>query len=160
VKKRKLLIILTLILCLFINTVPAAAAGGLKDDPNIIVVSPTKDQVMTSGKVLVSVKMTAPKTIKMSFYKVDSQANKTLVTSDIHSSSKKLSYYTRQLTGLNPGVYCVNISTLNSSGKAVYASEIYVKVQQQTADTVKVDVFNSRNTSNSFWSNLLKKLIS
>lgn len=159
-KKRKLLIILTLILCLFINTVPAAAAGGLKDDPNVIIVSPTKDQVMTSGKVLVSVKMTAPKTIKMSFYKVDSQANKALVKSEVYSSSKKLSYYTRQLTGLNPGVYCVNISTLNSAGKATYASEIYVKVQQQTEDTVKVDVFNSRNTSNSFWSNLLKKLIS
>ena len=157
--KRKLLIILTLILCLLINTVPVAAAGGLKDDPNVFIVSPTKNQVMTAGKVLVSVKLTAPKTIKMSFYKVDSDTNKTLITSETHSSTKKLSYYTKQLTGLTPGVYCVNISTLNASGKAVYASEIYVKVEKQTEDTVTVDVFNSRNTTNSFWSNLLKKLV-
>lgn len=159
-KKRRLLIILTLILCLLINVVPVAAASGLKDDPNVIIVSPTKDQVMTSGKVLVSVKLTAPKTIKMSFYQIDSESNKTLITSDVHTSTKKLGYYTRQLTGLNPGVYCVNISTLNSAGKAVYASEIYVKVQKQSEGTVKVDVFNSRNTTTTFWSNLLKKLLS
>ncbi len=158
-RRRRLLIIFTIILCLFVNCMPAFAASGLKDDPNVVIVSPTKNQVMTSGKVLVSVKLTAPKTIKMSFYKVDSASDKTLIKAETYSSDKKLSYYTRQLTGLEPGVYCVNISTLNSSDKAIYSSEIYVKVQKKTSDTVKVDVFNSQNTSNTFWSSLLKKLL-
>lgn len=158
VKKRKLFIILAVVMCLLVNAVPTFAASGLGDDPNVIVISPTKDAVMKSGKVLVSVKMTAPKTIKMSFYEVTSSSAKSLIKSETYSSNKNLSYYTRQLTGLDPGVYCVNISTI-SSGKAIYASEIYIKVAKKTSNTVKVDVFNSQNTSTSFWSSLLKKLL-
>lgn len=157
VKKRRLLIILTVILCLLGSTAASFATGGLNDDPNVIVISPTKNAVMQTGKVLVSVKMTAPKTIKMSFYEV-TNSSKTLVTSETYSSNKSLSYYTRQMTGLEPGVYCVNISTL-SNGKAVYASEIYVKVEKKSSDSVKVDVFNSQNTSSTFWASLLKKLL-
>jgi hypothetical protein len=62
------------------------------------------------------------------------------------------------MTGLDPGVYCINVSTL-SNGKAIYSSELYIKVEKKTADSVKVDVFNSQNTSSSFWSALLKKLL-
>lgn len=94
----------------------------------------------------------------MSLYK-ESNSSHTLIKSEKYSSSKSLSYYTRQLTGLTPGVYCINISTLNSAGKAIYASEIYVKVQKQSSSTVKVDVFNSQNSSTSFWASLLKKLL-
>lgn len=157
-KKRKLFIILAVVMCLLVNAVPTFAASGLGDDPNVIVISPTKDAVMKSGKVLVSVKMTAPKTIKMSFYEVKNSSARSLIKSEIYSSNKNLSYYTRQLTGLEPGVYCVNISTM-SSGKAIYASEIYIKVEKKTSNTVKIDVFNSQNTSTSFWSSLLKKLL-
>ncbi len=156
--KRKLLIIFAVVMCLLANAVPTFAASGLSDDPNVIIVSPTKNAVMKSGKVLVSVKMTAPKTIKMSFYEVNSSSSRNLIKSETYSSSKNLSYYTRQLTGLDPGVYCVNISTL-SYGNAIYSSEIYIKVAKQTSGTVKVDVFNSQNTSTSFWSSLLKKLL-
>ena len=62
------------------------------------------------------------------------------------------------MSGLESGVYCINVSTL-SGGKAIYASELYIKIEKKTADSVKVDVFNSRNTTNSFWSSLLKKLL-
>jgi len=158
VKKGRLLIILTIVMCLLINAAPVFATSGLNDDPDVIVISPTKNAVMQSGKVLVSVKMTAPKTIQMSFYEVSSTSSRNLITSETYSSSKDLSYYTRQLTGLEPGVYCVNISTLGD-GEAIYASEIYIKVAAKTSDTVKVDVFNSQNTSTSFWSSLLKKLL-
>lgn len=124
--KRKVFIALAVILCLIVNTVPAFAGTSLYRDPYITIVSPTQDAVMKTGKVLVSVKMTAPRTIKMSLYK-ESDSSHALIKSEKYSSSKSLSYYTRQLTGLSPGVYCINISTLNSAGKAIYASEIYVK---------------------------------
>lgn len=157
-KKRRLFIILTVVLCMLASAIPTFAASGLSDDPNVIVVSPTKNAVMTSGKVLVSVKMTAPRNIVMSLYQVTNDS-KTLVKSESYSSSKNLSYYTRQLTGLSQGVYCVDISTINSAGKAIYRSEIYIKVTNKTSDSVKVDVFNSQTSSSSFWSTLLKKLL-
>ncbi len=156
--KRKVFIALAVVVCLIFNTLPTFAATSLSKDPNIVVVSPTKNAVMKTGTVLVSVKMTAPRTIRMSFYE-ETKSSRKVIKQEKFSSSKSLSYYTRQLTGLDPGVYCVNISTLNSAGNAIYASEIYVKVQKNTSDTVKVDVFNSQNTSNSFWATLLKKLL-
>lgn len=157
--KSRILIILAVVMCLLCSTVTTAfAASGLSDDPALSIISPTKNAVMQTGKVLISVKMTAPRTIKMSFYEVKSSDNKKLVTSETYSSDKSLSYYTRQMTGLGPGVYCINVSTL-SNGKAIYSSELYIKVEKKTADSVKVDVFNSQNTSSSFWSALLKKLL-
>ena len=156
--RRRVLIALTVIICLIFTTLPAFAATSLPRDPNITIVSPTKNAVMKTGTVLVSVKMTAPKSIKMSLYEETTSSRK-LIKTERYSSSKSLSYYTRQLTGLDPGVYCINISTLNSAGNAIYASEIYVKVQKKTSNSVKVDVFNSQNSSNSFWASLLKKLL-
>ncbi len=158
VSRRKALIALAVVVCLIFSTLPAFAATSLSKDPNIVVVSPTKNAVMKAGTVLVSVKMTAPRTIRMSLYE-ETKSGRSLIRSERYSSSRSLSYYTRQLTGLDPGVYCVNISTLNSAGSAIYASEIYVKVQKRTSDTVKVDVFNSQNSSSSFWATLLKKLL-
>ena len=158
VSRRKALIALAVIFCLVFSSVPAFAATSLAKDPYITVVSPTKNAVMKTGSVLVSVKMTAPRTIRMSFYEETKSARR-LIKTEKFSSSRSLSYYTRQLTGLDPGVYCVNISTLNSAGRAIYASEIYVKVQKRTSDSVKVDVFNSQNSSSSFWATLLKKLL-
>ena len=156
--RRRVLIALTVIICLIFTTLPAFAATSLPRDPNITIVSPTKNAVMKTGTVLVSVKMTAPKSIKMSLYEETTSSRK-LIKTERYSSSKSLSYYTRQLTGLDPGVYCINVSTLNSAGNAIYASEIYVKVQKKTSNSVKVDVFNSQNSSNSFWASLLKKLL-
>ncbi len=158
VSRRKALIALAVVVCLIFSTLPAFAATSLSKDPNIVVVSPTKNAVMKTGTVLVSVKMTAPRTIRMSLYE-ETKSGRSLIRTEKYSSSRSLSYYTRQLTGLDPGVYCVNISTLNSAGSAIYASEIYVKVQKRTSDTVKVDVFNSQNSSSSFWATLLKKLL-
>lgn len=155
--RRRVLIALTVIICLIFTTLPAFAATSLPRDPNITIVSPTKDAVMKTGTVLVSVKMTAPKSIRMSLYEETTSSRK-LIKTERYSSSKSLSYYTRQLTGLDPGIYCINISTLNSAGNAVYASEIYVRVQKKTSDSVKVDVFNSQNSSSSVWASLLKKL--
>lgn len=157
-RRRRVLIALTVIICLIFTTLPAFAATSLPRDPNITIVSPTRDAVMKTGTVLVSVKMTAPKSIKMSLYEEKTSSRK-LIKTERYSSSKSLSYYTRQLTGLDPGVYCINISTLNSAGNAIYASEIYVKVQKKTSDSVKVDVFNSQNSSSSLWASLLKKLL-
>lgn len=159
IKKHRILIMLALVMCLFCSSFTVAfAAQGLSDDPALTIISPTKNAVMQTGKVLISVKMNAPRTIKMSFYEVKNSDSKTLVTSETYSSDKNLSYYTRQMTSLDPGVYCINVSTL-SNGKAIYSSELYIKVEKKTADTVKVDVFNSRNTTSSFWSALLKKLL-
>ena len=151
VSRRKALIALAVVVCLIFSTLPAFAATSLSKDPNIVVVSPTKNAVMKTGTVLVSVKMTAPRTIRMSLYE-ETKSGRSLIRTEKYSSSRSLSYYPRQLTGLD-------ISTLNSAGSAIYASEIYVKVQKRTSDTVKVDVFNSQNSSSSFWATLLKKLL-
>ena len=94
----------------------------------------------------------------MSFYEVNSSESKTLVKSETYSSDKSLSYYTRQMTGLEPGVYSMTIATM-SNGKAIYSSELYIKIEKKTADSVKVDVLNSQNATSSFWSSLLKKLL-
>ena len=158
-RKSRILVVLALVVCLFCSSAAVTfAASGLSDDPALTIVSPTKNAVMQTGKVLISVKMTAPRTIKMSFYEVNSSESKTLVKSETYSSDKSLSYYTRQLTGLDPGVYSMTVATM-SNGKAIYSSELYIKIEKKTADSVKVDVFNSQNATNSFWSSLLKKLL-
>lgn len=158
-ERSRILIIIALAVCLLFSTATTAfAASGLNDDPALTIISPSKNAVMQTGKVLISVKMTAPRTIKMSFYDVANDGTRSLVKAETYSSDKNLSYYTKQMSGLDPGVYCINVSTL-SGGKAIYASELYIKIEKKTADSVKVDVFNSQNTTNSFWSSLLKKLL-
>ena len=85
--RKKVLIAFAVILCLIVNTLPVFAATSLHRDPYITIVSPTQDAVMKNGKVLVSVKMTAPRTIKMSLYK-ESNSSHTLIKSEKYSSSK------------------------------------------------------------------------
>ena len=158
-KSRKgLLIIIAVIVCLMATSVPAFASAKLADDPNVTIISPSNNAVMKSGQALVSVKLTAPETIKISFYSV-SNSGRALITSQIYTSNKALSYYTRQFSGLNAGVYCVNVSTLNASGNPIYATEIYMKVKKQSASSFQIDVFNSKGTSDSFWSYLLRRLL-
>ncbi|MGP1441037.1 MAG: hypothetical protein ACTTJ2_00215 [Anaerovoracaceae bacterium] len=157
-KRTHFFIIFAVAVCLFASSIPTFAAANLADDPNVTIISPSNNAVMKAGKVLVSVKLTAPETIRMSFYSV-SNSDRTLITSETYSSSKVLSYYTRQLSGLNTGVYCINISTLNSSGNAVYATEVYINVKKQSASSFQIDVFNSKGTSDSFWTYLLKRLL-
>ena len=158
-KKGRVMLIFALALCILGTSVPMVfASSGLGDDPALTIVSPTKNSVMKTGNVLVSVKMTAPRSINMSLYKVYKNETRALVKSENYSSDKNLSYYTRQLTNLEDGVYSVKVSTM-SGGKAIYCSELYISVEKKSADSVKVDVFNSRNTSTSFWSSLLKKLL-
>ncbi|MCR4601094.1 MAG: hypothetical protein K5767_05070 [Clostridia bacterium] len=160
-RKRGLIMIMVVLMAMVGMTVPAFAASGLTDDPYISVISPGNNQVMTSGNVLVSVKMTVPRTIEMSFYEVkgNDEDNMKLITSEVYSSTKNLSYYTRQLTDLDTGVYCLNISTLNPAGESIYATEVYIKVQKKASSSFQINVFNSKGTTSSFWSALLNRLL-
>ena len=81
VSRRKALIALAVVVCLIFSTLPAFAATSLSKDPNIVVVSPTKNAVMKTGTVLVSVKMTAPRTIRMSLYE-ETKSGRSLIRTE------------------------------------------------------------------------------
>lgn len=157
-KRTYLFIIFTVVICMFASSVPTFAASHLTDDPNVTIISPGNNAVVKAGQVLVSVKLTAPETIKMSFYSVG-DGDRKLITSETYSSNKSLSYYTRQLSDLDAGVYCINVSTLNASGTAIYSTEVYINVKKHSASSFQIDVFNSKETTDSFWKYLLKKLL-
>lgn len=152
---KKLAAILVIILSLFSSTVVSSAAA----DPAVFLVNPAANSTVYSNNLLISVKLTQPRTIKVKVYEEKqlvngtwsainvstlTTANGTVNSSNFQSilkadlttftSSNNLSFYTKQINGLTPGLYRIRIDTLDSSGKSIYSRNSYVAVKEKTEE--------------------------
>jgi hypothetical protein len=177
---KKMLAVLTVVLTLFCSTFFSDAAA----DPNVILVNPAPPiSTVYSSNLLISVKLSAPKTIRVSVFEEKQIVNGTLSAVNVNTlvtangmvnisnltpvpktipskftSSNNLSFYTQQVNDLKPGLYLIRVQTLNSSDKEIYTNESYVVVKEKVTDS-EGKIFESPQTGTmQFLQNLLKTI--
>lgn len=177
---RKLLTAFVIVLTLFCSTVSSFAA----QDPNVVLVNPASYSIVYSNNLLISVKITQPKNIRVNFYQEMQTVNgtQTAVTigsqatfastvsggsySDVavtsaafYASTNNLSFFTKQYTNLKPGLYKVKIDTMDSSYKEVLYSTIsYVAVKEKTESADEANLEAPQSGTMQFLQNILKTI--
>ena len=169
--------IIALMLCLLIaaGTVSFAAS----------VVSPVANSIIYSDSILVSVKVTEKASIRVTVYEeklpdaagnpvsadVTSITAENLETLDLtkytatvfsdpvtYTNPGDVSFYTKQLSGVKPGIYSVKVETLgeNESVVSTVSSLVAVKQKEEKQDQ---NIFrNQTTTALQFIQNLIKKV--
>lgn len=173
---RKCLLVFIVIMCLLCSTVLAGAAA----DPAVTVVNPVGNSTVYADNLLISIKVTATKTIKVTVYeekKVNADGSVVSIDtlealSDVDSenlrhvvvmaketfySSGNLSFYTKQLNDITPGIYKIRTATEDGAGKVLYSSDTYVVVRPPSEASAVV--FESQQSGVlSFLQNFLKNI--
>lgn len=173
---RKLITVLIVVLSLLCSPIVASAAN----DPNVTLVNPVSNSAVFSSNLLISVKLTQPKTIKVAVYEEKQMANGTWsavnvntlttsngsinntsfksfpITAEQFTSNNNLSFYTKQVNNLKPGLYRIRIDTLDSAGKATHTTNSYVAVKEKTEDEKIFETPQSGTMQ--FLQNLLKTI--
>jgi hypothetical protein len=175
---RKLIAILTAILCMLFSSVFSFAA----ENPNVVLVSPAANSTVYSSNLLISVKLTQPASIKVSVFEEKQMINGTpsavnvneittigalntanltpytVTTSAIFTSGSNLSFYTKQVNGLKPGLYKIQIDTVDAAGKTIYTNSSHVVIKEKTEET-EAKIFDTPQSGTmQFLQNLLKTI--
>lgn len=152
-------------------------------DPDVTIVNPVNANSVTSANLLISVKMTQPKTIRVSASEVrrtveggsaalnegdmkaildGTYADSSLLTystvleAETFTSTNNLSFYTKKIEGISPGVYLIRVETI-SQDKATHSRRSYVTVKSKAEE--ESGVFDSSQTGTAtFLQNLLKSI--
>ncbi|MCR5482197.1 MAG: hypothetical protein K6F52_05320 [Clostridia bacterium] len=167
-------VILALILSLLLSTSAVFAAAN----PNVTIASPVSGSTVSSSSLLVSVKVTAPTTIKVGVAKLMKTADTPATAAEYEKAVKEgtlssfttasvfqdepfktknnLSFYTKKLENMSPGVYRVKVETLGSAGTAVYSSSRYVIMKSEAS--AAVDFSSTQPGAVQFLQGLLKSI--
>lgn len=166
---------LLLVLLLFTTAVSFAAS----------VVSPVPNSVVYSDSILVSVKVNEKATIKVTVYEEKSKdSSGNLISTDVSKMTTKdlesldlskytdsvysaavtytnegeIGFYTKQLSGVKPGLYRVKVDTLNDKGDSVATVSSLVAVNQKEEKQEQNIFQNQRTTGLQLIQNLIKKI--
>ncbi|QAT44009.1 hypothetical protein [Aminipila luticellarii] len=151
-------------------------------DQDVTIVNPVNGSAITSSSLFLSVKLTQPKTIRVSVYEVrkatGANSSISLGESDMRAiiqgtyadsgsliyvplgagesftSSNKLSFYTRNLENRSPGVYYIKVDTMYQN-KAVYSRKCFVTIKNKE-DSKLFD--SSQSGTATFLQNLIKSI--
>ena len=75
------------------------------------------------------------------------------------TSTNTLSFYTKQINNVTPGLYKLKVDTVDTDGKVLYSSQNLVVVKGVASETEKSDLFESNQSGISqFLQNLLKTI--
>ena len=75
------------------------------------------------------------------------------------TSTNTLSFYTKQLNNVTPGLYKVKVDTIDAEGKVLYSTENLVVVKGVASEAEKTDLFeNTQSGISQFLQNLLKSI--
>ena len=176
---RKLIVVLTVVLSLLCSTIVASAAT----DHNVILVNPKSNSTVHSNNLLISVKLTQPKSIKVSVFEEKQVVNGTLSAVNVNTlttsngsinnasftpvavgvpakfeSKNNLSFYTKQINGLKPGLYRIRIDTLDTSGKEIFTRNSYVVVKEKSEEAEAKIFETPQSGTMQFLQNLLKTI--
>lgn len=179
--------VLTFVLVLtFVFGASSVFAASTDPNPNVTIVNPVNDSTSYSTSLLVSVKLTAPSTIKINVYQKQKPStsdnsstpvaitaadwdkyikdkaagkevipfsNKAIIEEEKFTSDNKLSFYTKKIEKVSPGVYQVNVNTLDAEGNTRYTDRSVVVITEK--ETTAADSKNDQGASQ-FLQNLLK----
>lgn len=176
---RKIVVMLMVAISILFSTVPANAAA----DPNVMLVNPAPLSTVYSNNLLISVKLTQPKKIKVTVYEEKQIVNGTPTAVNVNTltvsngsvnasnlksyiigapaefvSTNNLSFFTKQVNGLKPGLYRITIDTIDSSGEVLYTNNSYFAVKEKT-EAADTKIFETPQSGTmQFLQNLLKTI--
>ncbi len=135
-------------------------------DANVVVVNPGQYSTVYSDNLLISVKILEPKTIRVSFYEELEVRNDVAVTVNVNNINSTedllaiadltsvlmcdrdyfdctnyLSFYTKSMSDLAPGLYRVRVDTLDSYGYVAYTTNTYVIIKDKSLEEADASVF-------------------
>lgn len=178
--KRRVTLILAIVLAVLSGTAVSFAAP----DAGFALVSPVPAEpviVVDTNNILISVKVTQPQVIRVSAYQQKQLVNgqwKAVTVSELEDFANKnieekkleslmepvdfecgnnLSFYTKKLESITPGLYKIKIESLDSAGETVYGSSYEIIVKEKTEDEEK-DIDTPKTGTSQFLQNLLKKI--
>lgn len=176
---KKFVVVLMVVLSLLFSTVTANAAA----DPNVMLVNPAPLSTVYSNNLLISVKLTQPKKIKVTLYEQMQIVNGTPTAVNINTltisngsvnsgnlkpyqkgipgeftSTNNLSFYTKQVSDLKPGLYQIKIDTIDASGNPIYSSSSYFAVKEKTEEADTKIFETPQSGTMQFLQNLLKTI--
>ncbi len=154
---RKIVALIVMAAMLLVNTSFAFAAA----DPYITIVNPANETTITSGNLLVSVKISKKATVKVSLYKNTgtdaAPAWQAVFANDSFTTKSNLSFYTRKVENVSSGKYRIKVDTIGSNGTAVYSTYSNVTVKEKAGADEKA-VFNSNTGAATFLQSLLQSI--
>lgn len=170
-------IVLILVAMVMCNIAFVTAAS----DPAVTIISPA--QSISGSNLLVSVKLTAPKKIKVYVYEEKEKIGNNLVsinpatvaaenfsskklysvtvmTPDTYESTGSLQFYNKQISDVSPGLYRIKVDVLNKSDAVTASSVLRTLVMPKNTELVNGnDIFQSQQTGALKWiQNLLKSI--
>ena len=178
-KMRKCTITIVALLIVFLST-STVFAVTVVPNPNITIVNPVSERVIFSDSLLVSVKMTAPISIRVSVtqeFKVVNDVNTSVSLEEFlnaeqsqrtgtvfgtpgnFTSTSNLSFYTKKVENVRPGVYKITVETIDEEDDVTHVniSRVEVKaVEDNPENQVTVDTQNSGPAQ--FLRNLLRAI--
>jgi hypothetical protein len=180
---KKLLVLITLLLAMVFSTATVFGAS----DPAVTIVNPTDSSTSYSTNLLVSVKITKPKTIRVRVTEEKKKINDVLYSmtldevqkaqqakaegkpaatvvsvalgeTETYTTSNNLSFYTKKFEKVTPGVYRIRVETL-SAGQVIYSSENLVVMKEKEAEAANMNIFSTNQSgTTTFLQNLLKTI--
>ena len=165
-----------------------SAASFAAADPLVSIVNPASGGTVYSDSLLVSVKVAKPASIRVSAYQImkpalseggqatsitleDYNANMALPAADRLSYSyaevlapedvsytANLSFYTKKLEKITPGVYTIRVDTLDENGNALFSSSSMVGVKDKSEDPALKAQTAQQGGAAAFLKNLLKSI--
>lgn len=182
---KKTILLFVVILTMLFSTVFACAAS----DPAVTIVNPANQAVLYSDSLLISVKVTQPKSIRISVMEKKQTVNGEDVSIDVNklatdttnsaidavknakdvevcdpekfTCTNNLSFFTKQVNALEPGMYVVKVETLDSSGKVTASSSSMVALMgKKAADAQDKLIDTPQGGALQFFKDLFKNLFS
>lgn len=180
---RKYLITGMIIITMMFSTVVSFAT----QDPAVTIVNPTVSSTIYSTNLLISIKMTQPKTIRVKVTEEKKKVNDVLYSTtieeitkaeaareagkaaativsipigdaDTYVSANSLSFYTKKFEKVTPGAFRIRVETI-SGGQVTHASESLVMMKEKPLETTDAKIFTtSQSGATQFLQNLLKTI--
>jgi len=126
---KKFVIAIVVSLVMLFSTVIASAAP----DSAVILINPVSNSTVYSNNLLISVKITQPKTIKVRVYEENTSNSTPVLNGANFTTTNNLSFYTKQINNVSPGLYRIRIDTIDSTGTVTHTSTSYVAVKERSA---------------------------
>jgi len=160
-KMRKYMLAIVFILLLSLN----ASFVFASSNPNVVIVNPVAGTTVYSENLLVSVKITAPTSIKVYVTQdlkvvngdVTTITSSAIGTTDNFTSTTKLSFYTKKVENIKPGEYTIIVDTVDADDTVIHTNSSSVEIKAKEDNPSGVESSDSGQSGPAqFLRNLLK----
>lgn len=139
-----------------VSTVESVPAAPAADTTAVVPVIPAADETAA----VPAVAATTDKQVNATGSGVTTSfVSEVVMAPETFTSTNTMSFYTKQLNNVTPGLYKVKVDTIDAEGNVLYSTENLVVVKGVISEAEKTDLFESNQSGISqFVQNLLKSI--